>query len=132
MRQNRGTRRLLGAVVGLVLLLLLGSAGWAYYYTTRPTPIADVLNRASDLDGQEVRIRGRVIEGGDFLGLGMYLIEDASGRVWITTQNGSPAVGREVTVEGHVRKLMQFPVALQRMTGIPLSQVTGLQEIRRQ
>jgi hypothetical protein len=46
-------------------------------------PIADVLARTADLNDQEVWIRGRVIEGGDFLGYGAYLVEDPTGKIWI-------------------------------------------------
>lgn len=88
-------RRFALAVLPLFALLLTGCGA---------TKIAEIRTQAPALDGQTVTVRGKVLEGNQlpFLAVKAYRVQDASGEIWVTTEQNLPAPGDRLVVKGKV------------------------------
>lgn len=74
--------------------------------TEKTTPISDIMENATELDGETVKIKGKVLAAKDIL-LTKYLsIEDETGSIFVRPKKGKelPTEGDIVTISGKVRE----------------------------
>jgi hypothetical protein len=84
------------------LVVILCGFGLAACGGTRP--IGQVLADPSQYSNKDVRVEGQVIQSYSVVGQGAYRIEDATGRLWVVSQEGVPSQGAHVSVKGRVRQ----------------------------
>jgi hypothetical protein len=74
--------------------------------------ISRVLADPSSFNEKDVIVAGRVTRVIDptsgLLGLSAYQVEDPTGKIWVISRNGAPAVGREVGLKGRIRQDFKF------------------------
>lgn len=129
-RPEGRSRRLL--VVPVLLALVVGLVGFGVWHMWfRPTPISQVLTRAGDLHGREVRISGLATEGGSLFGHGAYSVQDRTGKIWVLTAKGCPPLGKPVRVKGRVNTFLQMPAVLRSLLPVKIDQLVGLEEVER-
>jgi hypothetical protein len=98
-------------LAGIVVILLASVSGLVYVSVLQIQPIQQVQAQAGSLHGRPVRVRGRVVNAAG-LGAGLYLLDDRTERIWVTTTGACPGIGTEVTVEGTLNKHAQLPALL--------------------
>jgi len=86
----------------LALPLLLAPACGSSVFSTN---IADLHAKSRDYDGQQVTVRGKVVQCQDLLLSRQFVLEDATGRVCVVTERALPNVGDELTVSGQCFQL---------------------------
>jgi hypothetical protein len=91
MRGNAKARFLLVVAAGLVLTACEGI-----------TKISEVKNDPSKFRNKKVRVMGTVTNSVGVLSTGGYEIEDDTGKIFVISNQGVPAKGAEVVVEGTV------------------------------
>jgi hypothetical protein len=74
------------------------------------TQIATLVQQKSP--GSNVYLQGKVISQAPFLGSGAYQLQDASGQVWVITNNPLPIAGDQVLIEAQV-EYQSIPVGTQ-------------------
>jgi len=93
--------------LALSLLILIGVLMLVGCESGR-TRISAILNDPGRYMGQEVNIGGEITNTYDvnlfIADVGAYQVDDGTGRIWVTTQNGVPSKGRQVAVRGKVAR----------------------------
>jgi hypothetical protein len=96
------------ASIGSVVLLLglfgcstLADLGIAVPYIG-DTPVTAIEQLQEKPKGALVYIKGTVGDSAPFLAGGAYLLQDASGKIWIRTNNKLPRKGEEIVIRGKI------------------------------
>lgn len=92
--------RLAGKVKGRFLLVL--AAGLVLTACDGVTKISEVKNDPSKFRNKTVRVMGTVTNSVGVLSTGGYEIEDDTGKIFVLSNQGVPARGAQVIVEGSV------------------------------
>jgi len=92
--------RLRGKVTGRFVLLL--AAGLILTACEGVTKISEVKNDPSKFRNKTVRVLGTVTNSVGVLSTGGYEIEDDTGKIFVLSNQGIPAKGAQVIVEGSV------------------------------
>jgi hypothetical protein len=97
-------RLLLIAIAALILTGALLLAGC----DSGTTRISAILNDPGKYMGKEVSIAGTITNTYDvnivIASIGAYQVDDGTGKIWVTTENGVPSRGQKVAVKGTVAK----------------------------
>lgn len=73
-----------------------------------------------------VYVKGTVEKQAPFLGTGAYQVQDATGTIWVVTQESLPSQGDEVLLKGQV-KYQSIPIAGQELGEVYVDEVEQLQ-----
>ena len=85
------------------------------------TTIDEITRSPGDYEGQEVTIRGSVVESFSVLGKGAFRVDDGTGSLWVVSEVGVPSEGTEdVRVTGVVSQRLDL-----EPFGIPVSIGSG-------
>ncbi len=88
----------IGFVVALVSVVLLTTACPTRY------SIANIARDPGRFGNHEVAVAGHVVQSWGALGVGMYEVDDGTGRIWVVSNGyGVPAKGSRVGVAGYVQ-----------------------------
>jgi hypothetical protein len=89
-----------GAVVVAALAAALTLAGCDYFGFT---PIKEILASPAQFEGQEVKVKGRVVRVAKILAMSGYNLRDETGEITVITYGKLPAENDEVAIKGKVR-----------------------------
>jgi RecJ-like exonuclease len=84
----------------LALMAVLAFAGCDYFGFT---PIKDIAATPAQFEGKEVKIRGKVVNPVQLLGLRTFTLRDETGEITVSTGGALPAEGAEAAVKGTVK-----------------------------
>jgi hypothetical protein len=96
----RGANHALAAAAALAALLLLSACD---YLPFGYTPIKEIVSAPGPFEGKEIRIKGKVRDPIQLLGLRTFVLGDDTGEITVTTEGALPAAGSEAAVKGIVK-----------------------------
>jgi hypothetical protein len=127
MLPDRGGRnpRLSVALIAVCLLAVVSLPG-CDYLPFGFTKIGEIAAKAPQLEGREVKIRGKVVDVNKIplLKIQSYVIEDDTGSIVVVTQGSLPAIGEEIALRGTAESILilagqSFGVTLKEMKRLP-------------
>ena len=92
-------------VLGVALAALLGGT----YYLTGFNPtlsITELHERAVDLDGEVVTVKGIVLQNAAILGTGGFVLSDGASDILVLSDSGVPRLSSEIEVTGTFRSAL--------------------------
>jgi hypothetical protein len=99
MKENH-SRCMMRKLRGTSLLVLIAAA--VFMVACEKVTIANILADPAKYKDKQVGVVGRVTNSFGVLNMGGYEIEDGTGKIYVISNQGIPAKGREVAVEGTV------------------------------
>lgn len=93
------------------------------------TPISEVQNNPTT--NATIYLRGQVTNRAPFLVNGAYKLQDATGTIWIVTNQSVPNVGDEVVIKGQVQ-FQSIPLAEQEFGEVYVQEQEQVERISRQ
>ncbi|MDV3001306.1 MAG: hypothetical protein N5P05_002912 [Chroococcopsis gigantea SAG 12.99] len=115
---------LLGGLLGCTALADLGIA----VPDSGNPPVISIEVLTGKPKGAVVYIQGKVTDYAPFLNGGAYLVEDASGQIWIRTKGTPPKVGQSILVKGKI-DYQSINVASQDIGGAYVDELEQLQVV---
>jgi hypothetical protein len=91
-------------IIGLLLLVIAGGAGWYYLDEVQYTPIGKILENPRDYDEKTVTVEGKVTDGVSF-GVAGFIVEDETGEIMVMTTRAMPKIGSTVRIKGKVEEV---------------------------
>ena len=88
------------AAAALAASLLLGGCD---YLPFGYTPVKEIVSAPGPFEGKEVRIKGKVRDPIQLLGLKTFVLGDETGEITVTTEGALPAAGSDAAVKGIVK-----------------------------
>ena len=97
---SRITNHAFAKALALAAALALGGCD---YLPFGYTPIKEIVSAPGPFEGKEVRIKGKVRDPVQLLGLRTFVLGDGTGEITVTTEGALPADGAEAAVKGIVK-----------------------------
>jgi len=90
-------------IVSLLLIVIFLVSGCGIPLVG-PTDISDIKGKSQKYDGEQVSIKGKVVETVriPLISKGMFRVDDGTGRIWVVSQERMPFRGDKVKVKGRV------------------------------
>lgn len=116
-----GIRSALIAVSLIAICCLTGCDYLPFGYTK----IGEIIAKASQFEGREVKIRGKVTDSNKIplLDIKSYSLEDDTGTITVITSGSLPAIGHEIQIRGIAQNML---VAGGQSFGLTLKETTRL------
>jgi len=96
--ESRVTHRGAAAVIALAAALSLAACDYFGF-----TPIKEILDKPAQFEGQEVKVKGKVVRVAKILAMSGYNLRDETGEVAVITYGKLPAENDEVAIKGKVK-----------------------------
>ncbi|HEY9652200.1 MAG TPA: hypothetical protein V6C95_16170 [Coleofasciculaceae cyanobacterium] len=117
-----------GGLVGCSNSVPLGLSGLSSSAGGNVTKIGTI---QQNQNAATVYLQGRVINRAPFLTNGAYKLEDATGTIWVLTNQALPNIGDEVKIVGQVQ-FQSIPIGGQDLGEVYVQEQRQLESIRRQ
>ena len=87
-------------IAALTIAMALAFAGCDYFGFT---PIKEIAASPAQFEGKEVKIKGKVVDPVQLLGIRVFTLRDEAGEIAVTTSGVLPSAGTAVAIKGKVR-----------------------------
>lgn len=116
------------AAIAVVVLLCLSALHGCDYLPFGSVPVADILSNPARYEGQEVKVKGVVVDVTkiSLLGVSYYTINDQGSQIMVTAKDSLPATNKQVIVIGRVANLM---IIGNQSIGLHLSEIKRVENI---
>lgn len=111
-------------ILGIFLTAGLGLGG-CQQLTKTPVAIAKIAQKQT---GVKVYLQGKVIQQAPFLDSRAYQLQDATGSVWIVTNQNLPQPGEQILIQGEIQSDMIF-IAQQALNEIYIMELKQVEKI---
>lgn len=90
-------------IVSLLFIVIFLMSGCGIPFVG-PTDISDIKGKSQKYDGNQVSIKGKVVEVVriPLISKGLFRVDDGTGRIWVVSQERMPFRGDKVKVKGRV------------------------------
>ncbi len=107
------TGEIMKAVIGLLIVLLVGAGAYFYFTRVAHTPIGNILKDPREYDGKSLTIAGEVLDRTSLFVVKYFRVKDKTGEIVVISRRPLPSVGSKVRVTGRVQEA--FSVGSEQM-----------------